>query len=200
MGLITVEDFEDAIGRTLDADEVATVEYGIALVSRYVRSYTGVSFVFTEDDVLRCKSDYYGRVELNEPVESVASVEHHDGGTVWGWHWDGLGEIYNLPPMTVVDVTYSHGYDEVPADIHDVAVEAVRRYLVDPELQEVSARKVGDVQEQYAVDTSLAGSLFNDIDRFILDGYRGTMTTLRIGFAQPDPKPWPQSTDTALFE
>lgn len=205
MGLITIAQLEEALVEELNAEETAHGEYCIRVVSTYVRSYTGISFEPTTS-TFRAKSDYYGIIELmGHPIHEILDVTYvHDGSAPWDWHWDGMNEIYGLSPRVAVDVTYEHGYVDVPEDITMLVTEASKRLFLLPDGQErgpLSKYRVGDVEEMYKPpwDTGIGG-LFNDLERLILDEYRTQMQTWRVGFAQtPHPPSIPES-DDALFE
>lgn len=187
---------EQALGRQIQEDETSTANYYIRQVSAYITNYTGLVFDTDEDGspgelrTDRYKSDYYGIIELHGgPVGSVSEVKMWaNQGDHPTWQWDGLNQVYNLRPHETVDITYSIGYTVIPEDLKMVATEGVKRLFDSPSGQEtgpLTKYRVGDVEETYrAVDVGSLGGLFNDLEKMILDSYRVTMTTWRLGFAQ----------------
>lgn len=199
MELTTLASLEEALGRPITPEEETQAGYIIKLISQYVVSYTGVSFEVKEDFVLRVKSDYYGRVQLpGGMVHSVDSVQYVQNPswtlTARDFTWDGMTEIFNLYPNAVVDVVYTFGFDEIPDEIALVATEAARRLFDSPAgageiVGQLSRYKVGDIEEAFKGSQGLqelAGGLFNDMDKLILDDYRVTETTYAVGFTQTD--------------
>lgn len=201
--MITIQELEEAIGQTLSGADLAQANYYIKLVTRYIKSYTGRVFdVQTSTELF--KADYYGRVALEAPpVHQVDSVKYHHGGEVWDWQFDGLEEVYGLKPRSVVQVTYTHGFESPPEDLKGVCTEAAKRLFLSPEGQDVGPLKrfaVGDISEEYNIPPADLAGLFNDLDKIILDEYRVTETTWRGGFHQPDNNIFPKSNESALFE
>ncbi len=208
MDLIDTVDVEEALGRTLTTAETEQVPYYITLISNFIKTYTDVTFESVTETV-KVKADYYGVVQLPaDPIASVSDVKLGNGGTLQMWSWDGGQEIYDLPAKAVVNITFTHGYDTVPEDIRSVAQQAVKRLLLAPEGQDsgpLMRYRVGDVEEEFRPPFGrfgLGAGTFNDLEKFILDNYRITTGTRRIGFAQPEAQGGfpPPSTDDALFE
>ncbi len=206
MLLITVDDLEVALGETIDPSDEAQAEYFIRLISTYIETYTGKNFSI-QSDTVRLRSDYYGIIELpGGPVVEVEAVKPFVGGSSVDYRWDGNVTIFNLTPNTVLDVTYTYGYEEVPEDIQMVCTEAVKKLWLSPDGQEEGPkirRKVGDVEEMYQVgfNIGMAGGLFNDLEVLILDDYRTRFRTMHQGFALPDvDMDKIPSSDSALYE
>lgn len=204
MDFITTADVEAALGRELAEDEEERALFYIKMVSTYISKYTGVSFEQQEVTV-SLKSDFYGVVELpGGPVTEVSSVEYYDGFNPLDWQWDGTDQIYNLSPKVGVRVTYTRGYATVPEDIEVIVQNAVVKLIESPTGQETGPLfqyEVGDVKETYKPPFSVGmlNGLFTDIDKLILDEYRITATSWRIGFTQADPTVL-KSTESFLFE
>lgn len=203
MDLIGIEDVEAALGDSLESGEETQVGYYISLVSAYIESYTNVKFA-PEEVTARFKTDYYGTVDLPGPVSSVEDV-HYYYGLQAEWRWDGYNQIYDLQPEVAVDVEFVAGYSTVPNDIKMVAIEAVKRLYFSPAGQEngpLLRYRVGDVEEMYkpAFNIGIGGGLFNDLETYILDKYKVTASTLRVGFTQHERGPIFPESDTALSE
>lgn len=195
---------ETALGESFTSEEQNKVSYYINLISVYIAWYTGTSFERLNDQTKRLQSDYYGRVHLpGGPVHDVTSVLYRVGGGHEGeWYFNGINEIYALRPKATVDVTYSYGYETIPEDIEMVATEAVKRLQntnVDESVYPVSEYMVGNISERYNIFAGELGGLFNDLEKFILDDYRGVFYSIALGFDQEDPF-WIPESDTALWE
>lgn len=208
MDLITIEDLEESLQRSLDDEEKPLAAYYIHLISTYVTWYTGVEVHDDSDGAVtkKLKANYYGDVEIPGAVDEVVDVTFYDGSTVWSWHFDGDNLVFGLPPNAPVVVTYRSGYAEAPEDLKLVVTEAVKRLFLDGDVDasdRLKAIQVGDVKEEYATgegDEGL-GIYFNEFERLILKSYRGGgASTLRLGYRPFDPSPGIPSSDTALFE
>lgn len=204
MDLTSIDALEAALGHELESGDEGQAQYYITLVSRYIEAYTRVKFEETTTTI-HTKSDYYGVVELpGGPVVSVDEVLYFHGSEPPGWQWDGDDMIYGLEPKIAVDVTYTYGYDSIPEEIAAIATEGAKRLMLSPDGQEAGPLlryKVGDVEEMYKppFKIGIGGGLFNDLETMILDEYRVTATTWRIGFTQPTIPQIPES-ESALFE
>lgn len=203
MNLITIEELEAALGSDIESGEEAQVAHYISLISTYIKSYTGAKFS-PEEVTDRFRSDYYGVVELPGPVSEISDVRYYYGQQAV-WRWDGYNQIYDLRPEVAVDVTYTSGYSEIPADIKMVATEGAKRLYYSPAGQEngpLVRYRVGDVEEQYKApfNIGIGAGIFNDLETYILDKYRITETTFRIGFTQHKEGPRFPESDTALSE
>jgi len=164
--LATVSDVEARLGRALTADEQDRLEAILDDVSAVIRSYTGQQFDRAETtDRLKVRG---GKVTLPQlPVVAVDTVVNMDGNAVahrWyagatvelllsvpdEWAW----EPYRITPSWV-DVTYTHGYDEVPADIVAVVCQvALRAFGTDATAAGVVQESIDDYS--YRVGTIAA--------------------------------------------
>lgn len=206
MDLIDLFDIEEKLGRSLTSEEEPVVSSHITMISIFINSYTNITFGEVKQETVRFKADYYGRVIIPaNPVSEVSEVKYHHGGAVANWHWDGDQEVYGLHPKVVVDITFKHGYGVVPDDIREVAKSAVKRLFLAPEGQDsgpMTRYRVGDVEEEFRPPFGRLGiGDFDDIEKYILDGYKTMYLTVYTGFAQPDiTLNVPPDTDTAIFE
>lgn len=137
--LITDQKLELLWQGEMTTPESFRLVYVVEHVSAAIRSYTGQEFTeATTTERLRVQR---GIVRLPQrPVSAVSAVEDINGNTV-PYQWDGLDRLryvgtgvanrwdlegYALP-VEVVDVTYTHGYATVPADVEGVAAQMVMR-------------------------------------------------------------------------
>lgn len=180
MGLITVDDVEIAVGRPITGAEADQVQYYIDAWSAYIKVYTGTSFTLHTDEVVRLQADYYGLIDFQfGPVTDVSDISTPDGQTLYYAAWDFLNTIYGLPPHKVVDVTMTYGYEEAPADIASVATQLVVQTMANPD--GLTSYRVGDVTEGYGGLKPGGSPSFQSMVGVVLDSYRTTETTWRIG-------------------
>jgi hypothetical protein len=175
--LASADDLAARLGRDLTATEAVRADVLLADASAKIRRYTRQAFDFVADDevVLRGPG---GEIRLPQrPVVDVTSVVAVGGQglpdvTLADWLWDhldtvriGTGNyIINLPEVWWDDdgypgtyrVTYSHGYEEVPADVVAVACAMVLRTLTNPSLAGgVTGETIGPYS--YRLDTPGGG-------------------------------------------
>lgn len=201
--LASVSDLEDRLGRALTAAEQARADALLADASALVRSYTGRDFEHVDDDeqVLRVVG---GKITLpRTPVTDVTRVVAVSGRddvpdiTIADWAWDGIDSIrigegtfvINLPEVWWDDdgypgtyrVAYSHGYQDVPADVVAVVCGMVLRTLTAPTMAGgVTSETIGSYS--YRLETPGAGLMvtLSQDDRRVLDRYRTTVHTVKV--------------------
>jgi len=188
--LATVDDIEARLGRELTTAEDIRVGALLDDVSAAVRSYTGQSFTSEETTVRLAPRN--GTVTLPQrPVTAVDSVKTVDGDDLVFTWWSGTKvkvgvnalnwfEV-NGSPTQPVDITYTHGYDDVPADIVAVVCQIVGRAMTKP------ADESGYTQESIAGYSyslgaaSAAGPLGMLADeKAVLDRYRRPGASARM--------------------
>jgi hypothetical protein len=202
--LAEIGDVEDRLGRDLAPTEVRQAQAALNDASAVVRNYTRRSF--TREQTTQRLRPVGGRVSLPQrPVVSIETVVViGDVGqriTLPAWTWDGgnelwiysdSGQIINLSESLadlflyrtpIVEVTYTHGFTEIPGDI--VAVVAGKAAAI----LSLPASSGGGVVSAQAADTysyQLAGFArsgplsFSDADRQILNTYRRGGTTIEL--------------------
>ncbi len=182
VALLDLEDIIIVVGRAPEtAEEAAQWQFQINAVSAYINSYVSVSFEEIEDDVVRYESDYYGLINLGgDPVSTVSSVVDWESQLATSYYWNGLDQIRYLNSNQVVDVTYTHGYSEVPEDIKHVATEAVVGVLGLGATGSITSFTVGDVTEVYS-DPSADGTSVVTLQKGVLDKYTDTYGSFRLG-------------------
>lgn len=177
--LATADELADFLD---DATIPATrAELMLDLVSGLVRAELGQALHPVVDDVVRVHGTGTELLTLPEvPVGEVASiVEDPDGaateltsGVDFDWSPDGL--LFRLSGTwrrryRWYEITYSHGYDEIPDGIKAVVLRVAARGVVNPEglaTEQVQSAGVG-----YAFDDSRMLTL-SAPDRRSLDRYR----------------------------
>lgn len=182
--LATHADLSARLGRSLSADEQARATVLLGDASAAVRAYTGQEFdQSVTTDRLRVRS---GHVRLPQrPITAVASVDDVNGNEV-SFTWDQgdrveittsvLNDWEIVPrtsPLTYVDVTYTHGYSSVPADIVAVVCQvAGRAFGRNPEQSGVTQVAVGDASQTFGSVSASGGVGMLPDERAVLDRYR----------------------------
>ncbi|MEU4579973.1 hypothetical protein [Nonomuraea sp. NPDC023979] len=154
--LATLADVTARLGRELEPHETARVEALISDVSALVQAYTRRTFGRVENDVVKLTSPAELTLELpGGPVHQVTRVLI-DGHAVTDWslvqstlwrRWGWRLRWMDMKPSEVT-VTYTHGADDVPADVKAVVCQEVIRLLSGT--PGVQAESVGDVSITYA--------------------------------------------------
>lgn len=192
--LASTDDLEARLGRSLTGSEVDRAEALIAGASARVRTYTGQTFTLVEDDTVQVKVRN-GIARLPQrPVVDVTAVETLEGSTLL-YTWlnddrvkvgtDGIDYSWVFESwsgsLSEVTITYSHGYETVPADVVDVVCQMVGRAMTRP------ADETGLTQESiagysYSVGAaSAAGSMGMLADeKAALDVYRRLLGSIRV--------------------
>jgi hypothetical protein len=133
----TTLDLEDRLGLVLTSDEHQRGQRLLLRATELIRRQARQHISLVTGDVLLTSGSWGDRLRLPErPVVSVALVEV-DGVTVpaTDYHLEG-DELVRLTawggPQAAVEVTYTHGYAEIPGEIQQVALECVTRIWVNP--------------------------------------------------------------------
>ncbi|MEU6204589.1 hypothetical protein ABZ814_13490 [Micromonospora musae] len=202
-------DLEARIGRSLTEAEAARAAALIADASALIRGYTRQDFTFYADDVLVLRPVGSHLRLPQRPVAAVTAVVALSGTEAipdWTvppgcWQWDGADIVEVWPPDRSVwvslpewayttcgpdtyRVTYSHGYDEVPADVTAVCCRMVLAVLLAPTMTEgLVQERIGQYSYQYGQQLG-AGSpgatvRMSEADRDDLKRYRRTAGTIQ---------------------
>lgn len=180
--LATIEDVAARLGRCLTGDEATRMEAILDDASASVRAYTGQQFTeATSTETFRVRRNVV--VLPQRPVTDVANA----GGAYFRWDGDdrvhfslGSTDTFEWEPWIgggprTVEITYTHGYDEIPADIVGVvcsiALRAFGRRPEDGGLQQESIAGYS-----YSVGSAGAAGGFGLLpdERAVLDRYRRT--------------------------
>lgn len=135
--LAELADIEARLGRTLTPDEANAVTELIGDVSALVQGYCRRSFAEKVNDVVELEGTAERELELpGGAVKEIYRIEI-DGTEItefkrignrlwrrWGWQ-KRMGQI----EPSVVTVTYTHGSNDVPADVKAVVCNEVMRVL-----------------------------------------------------------------------
>lgn len=191
--LATLDDLQDRIGRTLDGDDATRALAILDDASAAVRSYTGQTFTQeTTTDRFQPKN---GAIRLPQrPVTAVTAVENIDGDPV-SFTWDhgtlvnlgGYGYLnsFEVEPFRnrrpYLDVTYTHGYETIPADIVAVVCQIAGR-AYGRQLEDAGMQSESIVGYSYSLGVAAAAGglgMLND-ERAVLDRYRVVGGSARV--------------------
>ena len=141
--LATTNDLAQVMARTLTDDEKARAKALLEVASATVRTYTWQHFTqVTETVRLPVRG---GRVRLpQKPVTAVTAVSVANGSAI-AYSWVA-GQVVDCNPATVnafelepfrtrlqwVDVTYTHGWEQVPADVRGIVCDIAAAALASP--------------------------------------------------------------------
>lgn len=183
--LASIEDLQGRLGRDLTGADLARAELLLADASAAVRSHTGQEISSRSSTARLQVRD--GRVRLPQrPVTDVTAVDNVDGvaqiftwyggdvlelnggyGLVNGpWPWGNYGTVW-------LDVTYDHGYEEIPGEIVAIVCQiAARAFGTTPDDSGYTQEGIGNYSYQVgAAAAAGAVGLLAD-ERRILDRYR----------------------------
>lgn len=195
--LVTVEELETRLGTTLDPDAAAqAVTLATALVTGYTgqglmsQTYTHTltaAYGLTITSVIPSTTrfdDYSGLIGVitlpQRPVVSVSTVVA-DGVTLTSgqWFYDHARAELQLqdPDVDLVTVTYTAGYDVIPADLKAVALSLAVDEINNP--RGLASERLADYSVTYGAGSSGDASGLSARHRIILDRYRGGASTIR---------------------
>lgn len=194
--LAELEDVEDRLGRCLDEAEQRRAAALLRDASIVVRNYTRRDFVLART-VARHRPRGDKVILPNRPVVEVHTVKSVIGfgnnemiTVIPFWSWVAGHEILLGDPTLIingptyewadrnvwVEIDYSHGFAEVPADIASVVANLVVRNLTVPQGGMVDMETVGPYTARYSTFTASGPLGLGEADRQILNKYRTTVT------------------------
>jgi hypothetical protein len=193
--LATVADLATLLGRTFTPQQElqaqALLDQASAVVRAYVRqdisrATTTDTFTMRRTPVLhRCA----GAVTLPQrPVVDIETVLVN-GVPTQDWWQDGSDLLlrsaaWDRPPAAhrppQVTVTYTHGYDPVPADIQAIVMQAANRVIVNP--SGIRSETVGGESVTYLIPAvgEYLGVLLSRTEQKVLDRYRRTAGSVNL--------------------
>lgn len=143
-----VDDLAVLLGETFDATRSAQAELALEMASTAIRAWTRQTIDLVEDDTIVFAGVWDTDLTLPErPVIEVTEVTV-DGTAVTDWElvgwslrreWGGWGG-----PAVLISVTYTHGYESVPAWARSVCLQAAARFVINPEASAGTIRLIPD--------------------------------------------------------
>ncbi|WP_440066450.1 hypothetical protein [Streptosporangium sp. OZ121] len=171
------------LGREIEGDEVARVDALITQVSALVKAHCRRSFGRVVDDVYTVRAPNDQTLELpGSPVHQVARVTidgtdvtefKRVGSSLWR-RWGWTVQLFSTEPAEV-EVTYTHGNDDVPADVNAVVCQEVVRLL--DSTPGLESETVGDVSRAYSDATAVG---LSKAAKTALNKYRSKAGTLSV--------------------
>lgn len=162
--LARVEDLEERLGRQLEADEHPRAAALLRDASAAVRLETGQQFTRSTSTVrLRARQRIITLAQ--RPVVEIISVTRFSDDAAVDFTWDGLqsvcleGGLLDLgsferdaAPALVLDISYDHGYDDMPDMVVAITADAALRAFGSPiEDAGVSSESLGSYSESRSV-------------------------------------------------
>lgn len=202
--LALVEDVTDRCQGALSTDNLARLPSLIADASTVVSSYCRQQFVLaTTTERIRPIGD---RVRLRQaPVASVDTVAMvdtlHTGDLILfplgSWIWDGGQEIWigglrtviNIPEalthflefqVPLMEITYTHGYAEIPDPVVTVICAMVIRYIGIPASTGMPVNRVGEVEYKLSLPAQEGLLGLTDSEMRLLAPFRRPGTTVEL--------------------
>lgn len=164
----------------------ASAELALASASAIIRRWTRQTLTRVVDDVVTLRVLDENELFLTQrPVESVSQVRVHalvlqdwvlSGDRLLRYGgWRCLPGTTTYPDPGLIEVTYTHGYAEVPDDIRAVCLDLAAMTLTNPGgLRQVS---IDDYSRTFASETLGSGTL-SAAHREMLGGYRRRIGTV----------------------
>lgn len=189
--LATVDDLEGRLGRVLTDAESVRAALLLDGASGAVRAYVGQDFTSAESTARLPVRRRIVRLP-QRPVAAVDTVVDVDGNEVsFTWLGDDRVEVpANVPDtwawvpyrhgLQVVDVTYTHGYELIPAAVVDLVCAKVSRVLESPSAN-VTAMALGDASQSFGTIGAAGIAGFFPDEKTLLDLYRRQAGMIQTG-------------------
>lgn len=184
MAVITVNELSAFMGKDFTEQEAAQAAILIDTVTALIEDEAGVSFTHIPADTIIIQADGHGIIELNSrPINDVGPIFSMDGEEFTEWEFDGMQAVYNFFPLQVVELTYDHGFEAIPARIKAVALGACSRVMYNP--SGLRQETVGAISVTYPGIGGEAGTInFSDLERKVLARYAGTGVSMRLALTR----------------
>jgi hypothetical protein len=194
--LATVADLATLLGRTFTPEQEQQAQALLDQASSVVRAYVrqDITRATTTDTFTMRRADPLlhrcgGVVTLPQrPVVDIDAVAVNgvetqdwwqDGNDVLvrAWSWDQPPAAHRPPQVTV---SYTHGWDPVPADVQAIVMQAANRVLVNP--SGIRSETVGGESVTYLIPAvgEYLGVLLSRTEQKVLDRYRRTAGSVRV--------------------
>ncbi|MFD5795601.1 hypothetical protein ACFWIO_19085 [Streptomyces diastatochromogenes] len=168
--------------------DAAAADLALASASAVIRKWTRQTITRVADDVAQLRViDCDELVLPQRPVESVSEVKVHalvlndwvlSGDRLLrtgGWRY--LPGTSSYPDPGIVQVTYTHGWDEIPDDVRAVCLDLAASTLANPAMLRQEA--IDDYTRTFAAESLGLGGL-SESHKAMLGDYRRRMGTARL--------------------
>ncbi len=189
----TADDLAVFLRTEFDPTEQAAADLTLAGVSATIQKHTGQRLELVTNDVAVLQGTWARELVLPQwPVLSVSSVKINGSPAAAGtWFLTGTGKLYRgylpifngpddwggdlflsswLGPVAAVEVTYTHGFNPIPADIVLTTIKVAARILANPE--EVVRESVANVYLVQHGRTAEGMGILTPEEQSALDYYR----------------------------
>lgn len=170
----------------------AAADLALASASAVIRSWTRQSITQVIDDVVTLRVLHHSELVLPQrPVTSVSRVRVNSL-TLLDWvlsgdrllrtgGWRRLPGTTTYPDPGLVEVTYTHGYAEIPDEIRAVCLDLAAMTLTNPGGLRERERSIDDWRQRdvYATETLGSGTL-SAAHMSMLSGYRRRIGTVGL--------------------
>ncbi|MFE2140186.1 hypothetical protein ACFXA3_00200 [Streptomyces sp. NPDC059456] len=170
----------------------ASADLALASASAVIRRWTRQSITLVEGDVVTLRVlDERELVLPQRPVVSVSQVRVN-GLVLQDWvlsvdrllragGWRHLPGTTTYPDPGLVEVTYTHGYAEVPDEVRAVCLDLAAVSVTNPGGLRESERAIDDWRQRdvYAAET-LGSGVLSQAHREMLSGYRRRIGTVGL--------------------
>lgn len=182
--LATIQQLEARLGHTVDADRATAL---LEDASAVVRGYTGQHFSRVVDDVATVAVNRGQLVLPQRPADKPSLIARVDGSGYYpagAWWWGGVGVVeFGTPSWLAngpssgsapqaVTVTYSHGFEEIPADVVAVVCQMVARVIDGGDTHGLRSESIDDYQYQMGGGIVTGAVALVPSEKETLDRYR----------------------------
>jgi hypothetical protein len=168
--------------------DAAAAELALASASAVIRRWTRQTITQVADDVVKLRViDCSELVLPQRPVVSVSEAKVNalvlndwvlSGDRLLrtgGWH--RLPGTTTYPDPGLVQVTYTHGWDEVPDDVRAVCLDLASATMANPAM--LRQETIDDYSRTFASETLGSGSL-SEAHKILLGDYRRRVGTMGL--------------------
>jgi hypothetical protein len=168
--------------------DAAAADLALASASAVIRKWTRQTITRVDDDVARLRViDCDELVLPQRPVVAVSEVKVNalvlndwvlSGDRLLrtgGWRY--LPGTSSYPDPGIVQVTYTHGFDEIPDEVRGVCLDLASATLSNPAMLRQEA--IDDYTRTFAAESLGLGGL-SDTHKQILGDYRRRIGTMRL--------------------
>jgi hypothetical protein len=201
--LAQVADLQAAMQRPIDPTQAAlAIRRASARVRRWTRQtitvVQGETIVLPGGDRVLRLPDRPLIVDANNPLAvveladlggvQITCIENRDyirtgDELTRGYPWYAPGRLMGWPRRNLgvwaprVQITYSHGYQDVPDDIVDVVLDLATMNLTNP--QGLRQETIDDYSRTFASET-IGGAVLTDAHKEALEQFRTELTSVRL--------------------
>ena len=182
----------DLAAATQSEPNAGSAELALASASALIRSWTKQTITRVVDDVVTLRVLTECELVLTQrPVISVSQVRVNSL-VLQDWvlagdrllrtgGWRRLPGTTTYPDPGLVEVTYTHGYEQVPDDVRAVCLDLAALTLTNPRGLRESERQIDDWRQRdvYATETLGSGTL-SSAHKEMLASYRRRIGTVGL--------------------